>query len=285
MEMQIREPYKVYFVLFIKVLLVTWLCLSFILFAFQRYLVFVPDNKSTHLSDFDKKFIERVVWQNEDKILLYGFYHPPTTNQPTIVIFHGNAGNIGTRKTLMLKLIEQGYGVFMPEYRGYGGVSGQPSEKGLYEDAQSALKFLKSQGIPYFNMILLGESLGSAVALEMAKKYPVSGVILQSPFTSLHALARLHYPWNFLPLFDKFNNEEKIKDIHVPLLVIHGMQDELVPVEHGKSLYQKAIDSPHKKLKLIEGAAHDIPWEDDYISSIRDFIEKNILSNFPTGVH
>lgn len=283
--MPIKEQVKVYVVLFIKVLLATWIALSFIVFAFQRYLVFVPDNHSPHLSNSDKNLIERVVWQNHDKTLLYGYYHEAKDNQPTIVIFHGNAGNIGTRKVLMLKLIELGYGVFMPEYRGYGGISGQPSEKALYEDANSAINYLRARDVPYFNIILLGESLGSAVALEMAKRYPVSGVILQSPFLSLRSLARIHYPWNFMPLFDKFDNEEKIKNIHVPLLIIHGTDDSLVPVEQGEALYQMADQSPHKQLKLIDGVEHNIPWEDDYIQTIRDFIEKNILSNFPTGVH
>ncbi len=272
-------------ILFLKVFVMTWLTMSILVFAFQRYLIYVPDRKVPYLSNFDKKYLEHLTWKNNEGIMLSGFYHPAKINQPTFVIFHGNAGNIGTRKVLLFKLIEAGYGVFMPEYRGYGGVSGSPSEKGLYRDASSAIHFLYEKGVSYQQMIFFGESLGASVALEMAQRYPVAGVILQSPFLSLKSMAKLHYPWNFLPVLDKFDNLSKIKNIHMPLLIIHGTLDDLVPVSHGKRLFSQAQNSKRKELKLMIGEKHNLSWDDHYINVIRDYIDKDVISNYPTGIN
>lgn len=262
-------------ILIVKILLMLWIGLSVIVFTFQRWLIYVPDKTPPHLTRFDKKKIAELRWVNSDHIHLMAYYHPARQNQPTIVIFHGNAGNIGSRKILMHQLIEEGYGVLMPEYRGYGGLGGFPTEKSLYRDAYSAIDYLKSLGIDEKNMIIFGESLGAAVALQVALEYPVAGLILQSPFLSLQSMAKLHYPWNILPVLDDFSNEKKIERLHIPLLIIHGTQDELVPIEQGKTLFAKAIHAPSKKLALLEGQGHNLTWDDEYLAYIRAYIEKN----------
>lgn len=283
--MQTLERAMDMMILFIKILVISWAVISILFFAFQRYLIYVPDRSTPHLSNFDKKNIEVLHWNSSDGILLRGFYHPARINQPTVVIFHGNAGNIGSRKILMFKLIDSGYGVFMPEYRGYGGVSGFPTEKGLYRDANSAMKFLESKGVSYQQMVILGESLGSSVALEMALKYPVAGVVLQAPFISLKSLAKLYYPWNILPILDKFDNLKKIKLIRTPLLIIHGTHDEVVPVHQGKRLFAEAKHTRQKSLKLMIGEQHNLDWDEHYMTTIQEYIAKDIISNYPNGVN
>ena len=254
----------------VKIIFLFWIILSLSIFVFQRYLIFAPDTTPPFLNGFDKKMIELVYWQSPDHRIMHGFFH--AAKGPTIIIFHGNAGNINSRKILMLKLIDQGYSVLLPEYRGYGGIQGQASEQGLYDDAKTAIEFLNHQGIAYTNMVLFGESLGSAIAIEMASRYPVAGVILQSPFLSIQSLANMHYPWNILPVWDRFDNESKIQNITVPILVFHGTKDQLVPITQGEKLFCLASSAPFKELKRIEGAAHAIPWDDEYIETVNQFM-------------
>jgi fermentation-respiration switch protein FrsA (DUF1100 family) len=176
----------------------------------------------------------------------------------------------------MYKLAEPGYGVFLPEYRGYGGNKGHPSEKGLYADARSALLYLHQQGIPYSKMVIFGESIGAAVTLQMAQEFKVAGVILQSPFKSMKMMAKLHYPWMVLPPWDKFDNERKIKELELPVLIIHGNNDKFVPYSHGRDLYYEAKQSKTRQFKSIKGKDQNIPWNDDYLLSVQDFIDKAI---------
>lgn len=263
----------------IKIILVVWAGLSLLVFTFQRLLIYVPDKNPPHLSQFDKRSIQEVYWKNLENITLMGFYHSAAQNQPTMVIFHGNAGNIGSRKILMHHLIDLGYGAFMPEYRGYGGLSGSPSEKGLYQDARSAILYLKSIGIDEKHMIIFGESLGAAVALEMALTFPVAGLILQSPFLSLESMAKLHYPWNILPVLDSFDNQKKIQKLRSPLLILHGTDDEIVPVEQGKILFSKANAVSFKRIELLKGQPHNVDWDDAYFKCIIDYIEQDLYSD------
>lgn len=263
----------------IKILLMCWVSLSLIVFTFQRFIIYDPDKTPPHLSGFDKKSIRVVHWKNADRIQLMGFYHAADHQQPTIVIFHGNAGNIGSRKILMHQLIDMGYGVLMPEYRGYGGLAGFPTEQGLYRDASSAILYLKSIGVDEQHMIIFGESLGASVALEMALQYDVAGLILQAPFLSLDSMAKLHYPWNILPVLDSFSNQEKIQKLRRPLLILHGTQDEVVPVEQGQILFSKANAVSSKRIELLKGQPHNVDWDETYFKYIRDYIEQDIHFN------
>ncbi len=271
--------------LIIKILLMCWAGVSLIIFTFQRLIIYSPDKTPPHLSRFDKKTIQEIHWKNAENILLMGFYHPANKHQPTLMIFHGNSGNIGSRKILMHHLIDMGYGVLMPEYRGYGGVAGFPTEKGLYQDASSAILYLKSMGVDENHIIVFGESLGASVALEMALIYPVAGLILQAPFLSLQSMAKLHYPWNILPVLDDFNNQSKIEKLVAPLLILHGTSDEVVPVEQGKILYSKANAVLCKRIELLKGQSHNVDWDEAYFKHIRDYIEQDIYFNHAPRLH
>ena len=256
----------------LKYLLFFCILFALFLFIFQRKLIYIPDKRQVYLNHYDQRQIEMLQWKNLRGIEYFGFYHQPSQYQPMIVFFHGNAGNIGDRKHLLYLFSEKGYGVFMPEYRGYGGMIGRPSELGLYEDGESAILFLLSKGIKESDMVLMGESLGTGVAIEMAKRFKVKALILQAPFLSLEAMRNRHYPFIKLPLLDKYQNQVKIKELSIPLLILHGSADTIVPYHHGEALYDFASQSTYRQLKIFDKASHQLPWDDEFMQSIDDFI-------------
>ncbi len=267
------------FLVILKWMIIYWIFASLIVYCFQRVLIYSPDKTVPVLSEYDQTRIKTVVWDNQDKITLFGYYIPAQKHHQTIVFFHGNAGNIGTRKELMYKLARLGYGIFVPEYRGYAGNKGHPTEKGLYQDARSAMNYIMGLGIDNDDIIILGESLGSGIALQMATEYQVSALILQSPFKSLGAMARLNYPWVLFPVWDKYDNLKKIQDIQIPLLIMHGTKDDLVPYHHGLELFYNAKQSKNRQFKSFPEKGHSIPWEEEYIDTIDHFIKHQKLSS------
>jgi len=163
----------------------------------------------------------------------------------TIVVFHGNGETIGGRVPLALDLQRRGFGVVLTEYRGYGPASesGKPDEEGLYRDATAILDELARQGIDAPRVTLLGISLGTGVAAEMAARGRAASLVLVSPFTSITAMARKVAP--FLPVAwvcpDRFDTLGKAARIRVPTLVIHGEQDEVVPFAMGRAVAEGIV--------------------------------------------
>jgi uncharacterized protein len=143
------------------------------------------------------------------------------------------------------------------DYRGYGRSSGRPDEHGTYRDARAACRALREQpGVDVSRVIYLGESLGGAVALELALELPPAGLVLQSTFSSVRDLARLHYPYIPAPLVpDAYPSRARIAQLRAPLLVIHGERDEIVPSSHGKALFA-AAPAP-KRMHVVGDAGHN----------------------------
>jgi uncharacterized protein len=185
---------------------------------------------------------------------LHGWWIPATA--PTIaqvLLFHGNAGNIGDRVPHIALLTAAGFDVLAFDYRGYGRSAGRPSERATYEDARAAYDALRGSG----RTIFLGESLGGAVALELALERPPAGLILQSAFTSVRHMARLHYP--FIPralVPDAYPSLEIIPRLRAPLLVLHGSHDEIVPLMDGEALYDAAPDP--KRIEVFDSGHNDL---------------------------
>jgi fermentation-respiration switch protein FrsA (DUF1100 family) len=163
-------------------------------------------------------------------------------------------------------------------YRGYGNNQGTPSEKGLYDDASLALDFLSRTGITPDHWILYGESLGTAVSVEMAaaisEQSPVAAVILEAPFSTMKDAAQSHYPWAPVGLLlkDRFESIRKINKIVAPLLLFHGTADKVVPVELGRRLFDAAIEP--KTAHWINGAGHNNVFEMGGEKLSIDFIDK-----------
>ena len=157
-------------------------------------------------------------------------------------------------------------------YRGFSVNQGKPSEQGLYEDARSTLDWLKIKGVKEKNLILYGESLGTAVAIETAQNRDLAGIILESPFTSMVELAQKYYP--VLPvkylLKDKYETIKKLPNISSPLLVLHGGLDTIVPFAMGKKLFDQANEPKFKY--FIDNDDHMMRYDQNLLDEIKKFI-------------
>ena len=166
-----------------------------------------------------------------DGVQIRVWHVPPKSDKPVILYFHGNGGALNYRVERFRQLIAAGIGSVGVEYRGYGGLPGSPSERGLIRDAEAAYAFAVAH-YPAQQIVVWGESLGSAVAVALAAEKPVGRVILEAPFTSALAVAERRY-W-YLPvrllMKDQFRSDQRIKQVTAPLLILHGMHDRVVPL-------------------------------------------------------
>lgn len=174
-----------------------------------------------------------------------------------VLLCHGNGGNVGDRVPFAALLTAAGFDVVVFDYRGYGRSSGKPSEQGTYLDARAALASLLAQpGVEASRVLLLGESLGGAVAVDLALAHPPAGLVLLSTFTSVRAMARLHYP--FIPAAlvpDAYPSLRRIGALRAPLLVLHGEGDDVVPLSHARNLFEAAPEP--KRITTFPGVGHD----------------------------
>ena len=200
-----------------------------------------------------------VEFPTEDGERLHGWWVPAPSQPPQchVLLFHGNAGSIADRVIHAKLLAEGGLDSFLFDYRGYGRSSGSPSESGTYSDARAALAALRRQpGVSTGRIVYLGESLGGAVAVALALEAPPLGLVLQSTFTSVRAMGRVHYP--FLPSVlvpDAYPSLERIGRLACPVLVMHGDRDEIVPLSEGQALHHAAAGP--KRLQVVRGAGHN----------------------------
>ena len=205
---------------------------------------------------------EEVFVTTDDGLRLHAWRVPGTT-EFTWLLFHGNGGNIGHRvPELALFHHRLGVNLFIFDYRGYGRSEGSPSEQGTYRDARAALRYLQDRAdTPKERIVYFGHSLGTAVAVELAVFKPPLGLILVSPFASVSDMSRLVFP--LLPagwlLRNKYNSLARIGKIHRPLLILHGGQDETVPISHANKLFDAA--NPPKHLEVLPGAGQNDTFE------------------------
>lgn len=201
----------------------------------------------------------------EDGVRLHGWFVPAAAAAgaaPTLLWFHGNAGNIDDRlETLALLHQRLGMSILLFDYRGYGQSAGSPSEEGLYRDARAALAYLRRH--PRVRpewIVYLGQSLGSALAVELATREVPHGLILEAPFASVRAMGKTLFP--FLPVSllvgDQFNSLERISHVQAPLLILHGDRDEVVPFAQGEALF-RAANEPKTFLRIPGGGHNDLP--------------------------
>jgi fermentation-respiration switch protein FrsA (DUF1100 family) len=195
----------------------------------------------------------------DDGTRLHGWWIPASRTPAAahVLLCHGNAGNIGDRVLHARLLADAGLDVFLFDYRGYGKSDGTPDEEGTYRDARAARQaMLARPTVDAGRLVYLGESIGGAVALALALQAPPRGLVLQSAFTSVRDMGRLHYP--FIPsavVPDAYPNLRRIAALESPLLVIHGDRDEIVPVAHGRALFEAA--PPPKRIEIVRGAGHN----------------------------
>ena len=231
-----------------------------LIWAMQRRLMYFPTRAVPTLAEIGMTNIEPVSYETTDGLPLRGWFIPATGPSPrvTVLVFNGNAGNRAHRTPLAAALHRHGLQVLLIDYRGYGGNPGTPTEKGLGVDSRAARAFLAARpDVDSSRLVYFGESLGTAVAVDLAVEHPPAALVLRSPFTSMGDLGRHHYP--FLPvrllLRDRFATVDKIRRIRAPLLVIAGGRDRIVPIENTRRLYDAA--APPKTLLVLPDADHN----------------------------
>lgn len=210
----------------------------------NRKLLYVPSRELVADPFSLGLYFEDVVLRADDGPRLHGWWVPAgPKDAPVVVFFHGNGGNISHRLERLRLLRAAGASVFMFDYRGYGRSEGKPSEDGTYRDAEAALRWLESEKhLEPSRLVYHGESLGCGVAVELARRRPPAGLVFDSGFTSVLEMGRKifpHLPVSWLVRY-KYDNLAKIKDLHVPLLVLHSPQDDIVPYEMGRRIFETA---------------------------------------------
>ena len=220
-------------------------------FAFHPH----PGNQvDPHLVD---PTIQEVFFDSSDGVKLQAFFVPRAASDRVVLFLHGNAGNASHRLEDAVRLANLGTNVFLLSYRGYGKSEGSPSEQGVYTDGRSALTYLQLElGFTVDRTVILGRSIGSAVAVEIAQDIPVAGLVLVSAFSSGRDFARVHgLSWMAWLTGEPFHSIEKISRVTAPVLFIHGEQDDIVPIELGRKLFE-ACPSP-KTWRSLPGAGHN----------------------------
>lgn len=221
-----------------------------------------------------KRPFEDVYFTAADGTRLNAWFFPANSNR-VILLCHGNAGNLSHRLPLMDTLLKAGASVFAFDYRGYGRSSGRPSEKGVYLDAEAAWQWLIHRGFAPEDIVVLGESLGGGVACELVTRKPLRALILQSTFTSVPDLASEMMPW--LPvqllLTARFDNHRKLKRVQIPVLILHGRKDTIIPFRHAEKNYA-AVPVRSKYLVELNGDHNDamIVSADQYQSGVARFL-------------
>ncbi len=196
------------------------------------------------------------VWlDTPDHVRLHAWWVPHEGARLVTLHLHGNAGNITDRFSAIREIVAAGSSVLIPDYRGYGKSAGRPTEKGLYIDSETAFIYLLGRGYRADQIILHGESLGSAVAVDLASRRPCAGLILEAPFTTAGDIAGTIIPFLGPTVVHSYNSLSKICWILAPKLFLHGDRDEMIPLRFGQELFA-AAQGP-KTLWIVEGAGHN----------------------------
>lgn len=228
--------------------------------AGQRRLMYFPFGRVPAPSAVGLDDAEQVTFTTADGLALRGWF-VSSGGAPavcTMIVFNGNAGNRAYRAAIALAFRTHGVALLLFDYRGYGDSAGSPHERGLALDARAARNYLLTRpDVDASRLVYFGESLGAAVAVELATAHPPLALVLRSPFTSMVDVGRVHYP--ILPvgllLRDRFASIERIADVHAPLLIIGGDRDGIVPLGQSRRLHDAAT-SP-KQFVVVEGADHN----------------------------
>ncbi len=261
-----------YITLILSVFIAIYLFILVFTYIFQRNLLYHP-GENNYFGDQLEVSIKKVKIETQDNIELLGWYHKKNNiNYKTILFLHGNAGSLENRIHKINHFKNMNTNFLIIAWRGFSGNKGKPTEKGLYEDARSAVRWLNDQGVADDNIIIYGESLGTGVTTEIAQNQNFAGIILESPFTSMIDAGKDKYP--FLPvkflLKDKYESDKKIKNIKSPILVMHGKVDNIVPFHMGKKMYELANEPKYSYFSEYDD--HMMEYNEKLLNVLSDFI-------------
>ncbi len=228
-----------------------------LVFVFQARLVYFPDRSRGPGPDALGLDFEELELTASDGVRLHGWFLPAQEPRGALLFCHGNAGNVSHRLFAARVFHDMRVAVLLFDYRGYGRSEGSPSEEGTYRDAEAAYDFLRGRGFEPGRIALYGESLGGAVAIELARRRHVACALIESAFTSVPDLGAELYRW--LPVRPlariRYDNARKIGALGIPLLLVHSPQDEIVPFAHAERLFEGAGEP--KELVRTEGGHND----------------------------
>jgi hypothetical protein len=218
--------------------------------------------------DFDE-----VMLTTDDGLKLRALYRAPRPGMPTLLMFHGNGGAVSESAAALRPLIPAGYGMLLSEYRGFGGNPGQPSEQGLYRDARAAWGWLRGKSVPPDQIVIIGYSLGTGVAAQLALEHRPRALILIAGYTGIAHVARQQYPW--IPaewlVTERFRTIDKLPRIACPILLLHGRNDDTIPASNSVAL---AKVRPDAQLELVAGTGHGIIYRDDTMRRINAWLRE-----------
>jgi uncharacterized protein len=242
--------------------LIPWLVAAYaaicaVVYFGNRLFMYFPDPTRVAPAEAGLDHVKEIEIAAGNGITLIAWHAPARDDKPTILYFHGNAANAANRASRIELIREHGFGVLYLNNRGYGGSGGRPTEEDNVADAIAAYDHLIGLGVPAARIVAYGESLGSGQAVRLAAARPVAAVVLEAPLTSTVDVARSTYFWLPLRLLiaDKYDNERNIRSVAAPVLILHGEQDGVIPVEMGQRVY-RAANEP-KRIELFPQGTHD----------------------------
>ena len=265
--------------LWIKLLLglaAAYVSIALVAYFAQRKLMYFPDRQRVLPTEVGLANVEERVLKTPDGERVIAWYGRARPGQPTLLYFHGNGGSLSIRAERLRRFMNEGWGIYMMTYRGYGGSTGFPTEVNNVADARLAYGALVHDGVPPSSIILYGESLGTGVATRIAVERPVAGLILETPYTSIVDIGAKAYP--FLPvrwlMLDRYETTRYIANVKVPVLILHGERDAIVPAAMGREIARLANEP--KRLVLFPEGQHSSLYVDgnNAIAAVRQWIEE-----------
>ena len=258
---------------------IAYAAILLLVFLFQPRLVYFPQ-AARELATTPRAIgleYEDVSLHTADGVKLHGWWVPAHGARGTVLLLHGNAGNISHRLGYLAMFSRLAYSVLIVDYRGFGKSGGSPGEEGTCRDAEAAWQHLtEARKLKARDIVIVGESLGGGVATWLAVKYPPRALILASTFTSVPDLAARIYPWLPVRLLARIDyaNLDRIRQIDVPVLIAHSRGDDIIPFAHGEALFD-AARAP-KQFLIMSGGHNDgfLFAREEWVAAVRGFLER-----------
>lgn len=244
--------------LFLIVAALAYAAIVLFMYVQQRSIQYLPSRNGTSPQAAGLTGVgeRRIATADGETIVLW--HAEPRPGMPTILLFHGNGGELADRAGRMSYYQSRGFGALFVSYRGYGASTGSPTEAGLMADALAAYEFLLDAGVKPEDIAVVGESLGTGVAVQLAAQKPVAALALEAPFTAAADAGADIYLWLPVRLLmkDQFRSRDYIASVKAPLLIQHGSRDRVIPVAQGEALF--ALANEPKELAIIPDAGHNM---------------------------
>jgi hypothetical protein len=238
----------------------------------HRYFIYIPDRTRVAPEDAGLRGVQEVTFKGTGGVTLIAWYLPARAGKPTLLYFTGNAGNVADRAGKIATIAGDGYGVFMVNYRRYGGSGGRPTEAKIAADALLAYDCLRAQGVAPQDIVAYGESLGTAVATRLSLHREVQALVLEAPFLSVVDVGLLMWP--YLPLklvmVDQYRTIDHIGEVKVPLFIVHGGRDNVIPLDQARHVFHAAKEP--KSFVVVPRAGHNDLFEQGAWVKVRDFL-------------